>query len=88
MKIKKCYVCRTIADKYIVTKNSNYTKNDSKIIHLNNTGKFLWDLLLDGSSIEDLATALSNKFGISKEDAYNDAMDFVKILDKEKILEN
>jgi len=46
---------------------------------LNNTGKFILQLLIDGKGVEEIEPALRDKFEVGEEDLRNDIKEFVNL---------
>jgi len=55
---------------------------------LNNTGKFILQLLMDGKVIEEIESALKKKFEVGDEDLRNDIYEFVNLLKENHFLPN
>ena len=57
------------------------------IITLNETAAFIWDLLEEDCTIEDLAAAIADRFEVTMEQAVSDVRSFVDKLDQNGLLE-
>jgi len=55
---------------------------------LNNTGKFILQLLMEGKVIEEIESALRKKFEIGDEDLRSDIYEFVNLLKENHFLPN
>ena len=55
---------------------------------VNNTGKFILQLLMEGKVIEDIESALRKKFEIGDEDLRSDIYEFVNLLKENHFLPN
>ena len=55
---------------------------------LNNTGKFILQLLMEGKVIEDIESALRKRFEIGDEDLRSDIYEFVNLLKENHFLPN
>jgi len=55
---------------------------------LNNTGKFILQLLMEGKAIEEIEAALRDKFEVGEEDMRNDIYEFVNSLKDNHLLPN
>ncbi len=53
---------------------------------LNNTGKFILQLLMEGKVIEEIESALGKKFEVEDEDLRNDIYEFVNLLKENHFL--
>ncbi len=56
--------------------------------NLNNTGKFVLQLLTEGKRIEEIEAALRDKFEVGEEDLRNDIYEFVNLLKENHLLSN
>ena len=72
MKIKENFALRQVAGTWVVLPLSEATLNLNGMLTLNETGVFLWNLLEKGSTREDLATALTDEYEVSFEEALTD----------------
>ena len=76
MKVKR-FVSWTNNDDKLVITNSEIEKS----LVLNETGKFLWDLVLAGKSVEGITTVCVNQFDHSDTDVIcRDISDFIELL--------
>ena len=55
---------------------------------LNNTGKFILQLLMEEKGVEEMETALREKFEVGEEDLRNDIYEFVSLLKENHFLQN
>ncbi|MGZ3513139.1 MAG: PqqD family protein [Thermodesulfobacteriota bacterium] len=55
---------------------------------LNNAGKFILQLLMEGKGIEEIEAALRDKFEVGEEDLRNDIYEFVNLLKENHLLSN
>lgn len=62
MKIKKGFMLRCVADRHIVVPVGKASVEFNGLITLNETGAFLWNLLADGCSYEDLVSGILSNF--------------------------
>ncbi len=56
--------------------------------NLNNTGKFVLQLLTEGKRVEEIEAALRDKFEVGEEDLQNDIYEFVNLLKENHLLSN
>lgn len=56
--------------------------------NLNNTGKFILQLIMEGKGIEEIEAALRDKFEVGAEDLQNDIYEFVNLLKENHLLSN
>ena len=68
MKLKNGFILREVAGDIVVVP-SGKTMNLNMMITLNDTAKFLWELMENEISEEQLVEALLNEYEISPEDA-------------------
>ena len=72
MKIKKGFVVRSIAGESVVVALGAASKNFNGIIKLNETGRFLWDILATGATAEELQAKLMEEYEVDAETAKAD----------------
>lgn len=82
MKIKPNYVLREVANQNIVVPTGKETLKFNGMINLNNSGKFLWNLLQENKSVDELVEAMLDKYDVTKDVANKDVLDFISILEK------
>lgn len=80
MKIKANFALRKIADNWVVLPLAEQALNFNGMISLNESGVFLWKLLEQGSSREDMAKALTEEYEVNYDEAIADVDEFVKKL--------
>lgn len=62
MKIKNGFVVREIAGQYVVVALGQASKIFNGIIKLNESGKFIWDMLAKGAEKEEIVDALLGEY--------------------------
>lgn len=88
MIIKKGFVAKEIAGQYVVVALGEASKIFNGIIKLNESGKFIWDLLAIGKEKDDIIAALLEEYeGVDRETAEKDLDNFVNVLKGANILE-
>lgn len=87
MKIRKGFVLREIADSIVVVPTGDLMKEFKGMINLNATGKFIWELLQEEMTIDQVADKLMERYGIDQEKAKQGAENFVKKLKEANVLE-
>ena len=87
MKIKKGFIVRQINNDYVVAAVGEQSKNFNGIIRLNQSAKFIWDMLEQGSSKQDIVCALLENYEIDEEKASQDVECFIQKLEEAEILE-
>lgn len=86
MRIKEGFIKTEIADKTVVIPVGDKTVDFSGIISLNETGAFLWDLLLSDVTRDTLTAALLNEYEIGKDTAEKDIDAFLQALREKDVL--
>lgn len=86
MKINPGFVLKDIAGSYVIVPTGDNLVDFSAMITVNETGAFLWKLLGDDVSTEELADAMCREYDVSKEDALSDVSEFVETLKNKKVL--
>ncbi len=87
MKVKKDFVARKVGDSDIVVATGKAVKNFNGYITLNETGRFLWDLLENDTDEKNLVAKLLEEYEVEKEVAERDVKKFIAVLSENGILE-
>ena len=87
MKIKSGFVIREIAGQYMAVPVGKRVNDLHGMIALNETGAFIWKLLENEKTEEDLARALTEEYEVSYEEALEAVREFRELMEKEKVLE-
>ena len=87
MKIKSGFVIREIAGQYMAVPVGERVNDLHGMIALNETGAFIWKLLEDEKTEEELARALTEEYEVSYEEALEAVREFRELMEKEKVLE-
>ncbi len=87
MKVKKDFVARKVGDSDIVVATGKAVKNFNGYITLNETGRFLWDLLENETDEKNLVAKLLEEYEVEKEVAERDVKKFIAVLSENGILE-
>lgn len=87
MKIKDGFVKKDVAGMHIVVSADSSSDFDG-IITLNDTGAFMFDLLIAGISKKELTDRLIDEYDVGYEIAEADTAAFIKKLDDAGLLEN
>ena len=88
MKIKNGYVAKEIAGQYVVVALGQASKIFNGIIKLNESGKFIWDMLVKGAEKDDIVKALLEEYeGVDEATVAADVDRFIGELRGANILE-
>lgn len=88
MKIAKGFVLKNIADSYVVVPVGANLVDFSAMITINETGAFIWRLLEDDIDIDTVVSSMCKEFEIDADTARADCLEFIKILNDNKVIEN
>lgn len=88
MKIKDGFVVRKIANQYMAVPVGSRAKELHGMIGLNETAAFLWELLKEDRTEEELAKLLYEEYEITEEKALETVKRFGELLKKEGVLSN
>ena len=86
IQLDKGFVLRKIGDDYIIVPVGKAAMNFNGMITVNETGAFLWELLIKGSDKESLLQNLLETYDVSKEEAEKDLNEFLDVLYKNHII--
>ena len=87
MKIKDNFALRQVAGTWVVLPLAAATLNFNGMLTLNESGCMLWNLLKQGSTREALATALTDEYEVTFEQALADVDEYLNKLDKAGCIE-
>ena len=88
MKIKSGFMLKEIAGSFVVVPVGQDLVDFSSMVTINETGAFLWKILENGSTPEEMCTKLLAEYeGIQRKEALADIDEFVNALKKNNILE-
>ena len=77
MKRNADFLLRQVAGSQVLVPVGAATRRFPGMIRINDTGRFLWELLETDQTRESLAEALLNRFEVSQEQAAKDVAAFV-----------
>ena len=80
MKIKKNLVLRQVAGTWVVLPTDSNVLDFDGMLTLNETGVVLWKLLEQGSTYEEMTSALLEEYDASREQLLADVHEFVEML--------
>ena len=86
MRIEKEYILREIADDYIIVPVGKTAMEFNGMITVNETGAFLWKLLIEGTTKAELLQAMLEEYEVSAEEAEADIDEFLQLLQDNQIL--
>lgn len=86
MIINDGFVIRKIAHEWVAVPMGTRTSEFSGLISLSDSGKFLWELLHDDKTENELAAALINTYEIDEITARADVKDFMAYLKENKLV--
>lgn len=87
MKIKNGFMLRNIAGNNLIIGVGEAAGVLNGVVTLNETGVFLWNLLVKGCEIEELILSLMDEYEVSEQVATADVNSFVNKLVNAKIAE-
>lgn len=80
MKIKEGFLLREVAGNTVVVPIGDEAVEFNGVITINETGKFIWELMQDGIEKEDILAKYIKEYNISEEEAKEDIKTFIQIL--------
>lgn len=86
LKLDKEYVLRQIGDDYVIVPVGKAALDFNGMITVNETGAFLWEQLVKGTSKEGLLETLLETYEVTQEEAERDIDEFLDVLYKNNIL--
>ncbi len=86
MKIKSGFMLRKVGGQNVVVAVGAASREFNGIIKLNETGAFLWELLKEERSAEELTAALLAEYDITREIAAADVKTFIEKLEGAELL--
>jgi hypothetical protein len=87
MKIKDGFILRSIAGSNIIVPIGQQNIDFNGIMTVNETGMFLWDLLLKGAEKEELLKALLSEYEVDEATASKDIDLFISRLEGAGLVE-
>lgn len=87
MKIREGFIIREVAGNHIAVATGEASKTFNSMITINETGKFLFELLQKETTSEELVSALIKEYEIDKETATADVSKFVNRLQEAGVFE-
>ncbi len=87
MKIKNNFLLREVAGSYVVVPFGDESVEFNGMVTLNESGKFIWDLLEKEISKEELLEKFMAKYDVSETQAKEDIRQFIQTLLDNNIME-
>ena len=87
MKIKEGFLLRNVAGNYVIVPVGDDAVEFNGIVTLNESGKFLWDLLENEITKEELLRKFMEEYNVPEETAKADIKDFMQTLLNSGIVE-
>ena len=88
MKIKEGFAKRKIGARFVVVTTGKLSKEMNIIIEMNETSSDIWDMIDKGMSVEDIASALSEKYSIDYEKALSDTEKLISQMKETGVFED
>jgi len=80
MRIKDGFLLRTVAGNTVVVPIGDEAVDFNGVITINESGKFIWELMQEGIEKEELLDKFMKEYDLSEEDAKEDIRAFIQIL--------
>ena len=80
MKRNENYSLRNIYEIYFLSPSDDMDDSNKKLVILNETSAFLWKRMGDSFTVDGLVKALSDRYEVSSEIAYQHVVDFISFL--------
>lgn len=81
------YLLRKVADKYMLIPIGESQGENRFIINMNKTGAFILEKYDEGCTVDEIITAIIEKYGITKELATTDVNNFLDYLRSKSVIE-
>lgn len=76
------FIARTIADQPVLVSVGDGVADFCGVIQLNESALLLWNALKEGAALEQLVSILTEHYEVSQEDALQDVVDILKMLEE------
>lgn len=80
------YALREIMGEFLLIPVSMKDGASSQVATLNEGGKFLWELLAQERSIDELVGEMTREYEVSADEARTDILEFVNLLENNSLL--
>lgn len=86
MKTNKDFILREIVGECVLVPTGKAAQQINGMIHLSETGAFIWRLYDQKESLDEIVEALVEEYNVSKEQARIDVYGFTKVLYDDQIV--
>lgn len=80
MKRNKYYYLKKVDNIFFLSPSDNLKESDKKLVLLNETSAFLWDIMEDDFTVDELVNTICDVYNVSYEKAYQSVTHFVSFL--------
>ena len=87
MKIKEGFILKEVAGSFVAVPTGENLVDFNAMITLNGTGAFLWEVLQEERTAEQLVDAMIEEYDVDRDVAKADVEDFIKLLKDNDLLE-
>lgn len=87
MKIKDGFVMREVAGQNVAIATGEASKTFHGMVKLNATGARIWQGIVNGETVEEIATSLADTYQVSQEQAAQDVVSFVQKMKDQGLVE-
>ena len=87
MKIKEGFMLREVAGSYVVVAVGKRSEQFNGMVNMNETGAFLWKLVEQGASRDELLSRLLETYEVAEEKAEQDVDKFISVLQQNNFVE-
>ena len=87
MKIKEGFLLKKITGNNVIVPLGENLVDFSAMITLNDTGAFIWGLLQEDTTFDELVDAIIKEYSLDKDTATADVEHFINLLKNERLLE-
>ena len=88
MKLKNDFTLREITGDYIVVPTGENYLDFGAVISLNSSGAFLWKLLQNSATNDELVNAMITEYDIDRKTAEEDVAEFISLLTEHGLICN
>lgn len=88
MKLRGEFVIRQVVDEVLAIPVGNTALEFNGMIMLNAVSRIIWESLSTGATIDEIVTAVTDKFEVSAEEARADITEFIDKLREINIIED